>query len=396
MNTKTHEILKHLTTIANQTGEPVEGNCYTIHATSIAPTELYTKQQNLSKFSNNCSKILEIGFNAGHSAAIFLSSNIYTKLVCVDIGYHAYVKPCYDYLKSLFGDRITLIIMNSKALTLKLNNSYYRSFDGVHIDGKHDEYFYAFDTISSLRYMRDKALFIMDDTHNSYINSWCDLLLNTNLFQESSIIFNDTMLYKHRIFQFSRPNYAICSKNNQLYEHCIRSKYDYVNLYNYTLITNDEFSVESLGNKWLKIYQLREYLKHHDYLFWIDEDIFIKNHNICLDTFFLFLPKQYSGLISLNQDTINLSMMLLKNSITMKLVLNSLDTMSNVTQDECRPLSEIINLNIFPTLFSNLQSNMWISDNIEECVFSSKCISNDKFEYGIYELPFDKFIYAFR
>jgi predicted O-methyltransferase YrrM len=67
--------------------------------------------------------ILEIGFNAGHSAACFLMANPNVKILCIDINTSSYTLPCFRYLKSIFNDRIYFIESNSNNLVNVLDNN---------------------------------------------------------------------------------------------------------------------------------------------------------------------------------------------------------------------------------------------------------------------------------
>ena len=59
----------------------------------------------LNQISQNAKKILEIGFNGGHSAETFLKSSENVIVHSVDIGFHHYVKFGYFYLKKKYKDR---------------------------------------------------------------------------------------------------------------------------------------------------------------------------------------------------------------------------------------------------------------------------------------------------
>ena len=82
--------LKKISELVNETGEAIEGNCYTFHLRNEMAPKLKSKQENLSLFAKQCSFILEIGFNAGHSSLFFLESNPDVKVISIDIGFHSY------------------------------------------------------------------------------------------------------------------------------------------------------------------------------------------------------------------------------------------------------------------------------------------------------------------
>lgn len=78
-------------------------------------------------------RILEIGFNAGHSA--FMTLNILPEVIyhSIDIGYHAYTKVNADKLKEIFKERFDYRISNSSNMSARNITKY----DAIFIDGDH-------------------------------------------------------------------------------------------------------------------------------------------------------------------------------------------------------------------------------------------------------------------
>ncbi len=131
-------ILKPLTSILSKY-PTIEGNVFGHHGTD--PTtyprpEFKQKRHNLSLFAITKTNILEIGFNAGHSAMLLLTANPKLKYTAIDLCCNSYTKECYEYLKSVFGERITLIEGNS-AVELPKLLAVDNSFDGYIVDGDH-------------------------------------------------------------------------------------------------------------------------------------------------------------------------------------------------------------------------------------------------------------------
>ena len=58
--------------------------------------------------------VMEIGFNAGHSAEIFLENNKDLTLTSFDLGRHPYVLSAKEYIDSIYPNRHTLIIGDSR------------------------------------------------------------------------------------------------------------------------------------------------------------------------------------------------------------------------------------------------------------------------------------------
>eukprot|EP00386_Alphamonas_edax_P016256 GDKI01049653.1.p1 GENE.GDKI01049653.1~~GDKI01049653.1.p1 ORF type:complete len:311 (-),score=64.65 GDKI01049653.1:40-972(-) len=62
----------------------------------------------------NVKTICEIGFNAGHSAAIFLVANPHAKVVSFDVGQFNYTVANANLMKDIFGDRFFMVWGDSK------------------------------------------------------------------------------------------------------------------------------------------------------------------------------------------------------------------------------------------------------------------------------------------
>lgn len=73
---KTKDIINNeLLPIINNIGEPLEGNLFMYHLTTEHYSEFIIKQKNIIQTANqkNIKEILEIGFNSGFSALLFLN-----------------------------------------------------------------------------------------------------------------------------------------------------------------------------------------------------------------------------------------------------------------------------------------------------------------------------------
>ena len=115
--------------------------------------------------------VMEIGFNAGHSAEIFLQYNKDIKLTSFDIGSHKYVLPAKEYIDKTYPNRHTLILGDSTVSIPKfINDNRDTKFDVIFIDGSH-EYEIAQKDIDNCAFLAHKdTIVILDDT--VYTEGW--------------------------------------------------------------------------------------------------------------------------------------------------------------------------------------------------------------------------------
>lgn len=109
----------------------------------------------------NIVNVMEIGFNGGHSAEIFLSSNKNVKLVSFDIGYHSYVKLGKEFIDNKYPNRHELILGDSLKTVPEYNNM---KFDLIFIDGDHSYNGAKGDLLNCKRLSHKDTIVIMDDT----------------------------------------------------------------------------------------------------------------------------------------------------------------------------------------------------------------------------------------
>jgi predicted O-methyltransferase YrrM len=82
-------------------------------------------------------KIMQIGFNAGHSAEIFLTASNDTTLVSFDINHHSYIDMCNYYINYKYNNRHRLIYGDSKFTVRQYSDFSNEKFDMILIDGDH-------------------------------------------------------------------------------------------------------------------------------------------------------------------------------------------------------------------------------------------------------------------
>lgn len=114
--------------------------------------------------------VMEIGFNAGHSAELFLSSNKNINLVSFDIGFHEYLKLGKQFIDKTYPGRHTLIIGNSLDTVPEYFRKENKKFDLIFIDGGHTYDIAKGDILNCKNLAHDKTIVVMDDTINN--NDW--------------------------------------------------------------------------------------------------------------------------------------------------------------------------------------------------------------------------------
>jgi predicted O-methyltransferase YrrM len=185
------DLFDKLLSTVKKTKAEFEGNIYYNHKT-FTPLVDKTRQFNLAMMSQQSSNMLEIGFNAGHSAAIALLSNPNLKLTTVDIGRHSYVRPCYDVLREYFGDdRVQLLIGDSTTVLPAIRqHTQEHAFDLILIDGSNDHHVVNDDIYHSLCLAGPYAYLILNDVQKPplsdlwhyYTNSANMILPKLNVF----------------------------------------------------------------------------------------------------------------------------------------------------------------------------------------------------------------------
>ena len=130
----------------------------------------------LKNIANNfkIKNIMEIGFNAGHSAELFLSSNPNANIVSFDIGIHNYLKLGKEFIDENYPNRHTLIIGNSLNTVPEYFKKENKKFDLIFIDGDHTYETAIQDLLNCKNLAHDKTIVIMDDTMNNknWIQNW--------------------------------------------------------------------------------------------------------------------------------------------------------------------------------------------------------------------------------
>ncbi len=137
--------------------------------------------------------IAEIGFNAGHSALLFLSASKKNKVTSFDLAEHAYSTAAKEFIDKHFYKRHDLIKGDSKESLLNYAAKFpSRKFDLLFIDGGHDFETALTDLINAKKLIKEGGIVVLDDTitnhpewvmsHNEGPNqAWKEMIISENI-----------------------------------------------------------------------------------------------------------------------------------------------------------------------------------------------------------------------
>ena len=76
------------------------------------------------------SRILEVGFNSGHSSAMFLTLFKKARIQSFDLCLHVYTEPTYEWLKEVYGSQRLSLICGNSHLTIPAYEKVWREEEG--------------------------------------------------------------------------------------------------------------------------------------------------------------------------------------------------------------------------------------------------------------------------
>jgi predicted O-methyltransferase YrrM len=109
--------------------------------------------------------VMEIGFNAGHSAEVFLENNKDLNLVSFDLGSHSYGAAAKEYIDSTYPGRHTIVWGDSTVTVPEyINENPGKTFDFIFIDGGHEVNTVRADFQNCSKLANADTVVAMDDT----------------------------------------------------------------------------------------------------------------------------------------------------------------------------------------------------------------------------------------
>ncbi len=205
---KLEYFLNEILQIVSKTNEYLEGNSFYEHQTFNRTDSFYNKQFNLFQIGslNHIKNLCEIGFNAGHSALLFLigrESEEKLNYTVFDINHHQYTMPCIEFISSKSANVDFNYIIGDSTQTMPEwianNPSVKETYDLIHIDGGHEDIHIKNDFINSDLLVKSGGIIIIDDTDNENINNYVNNYINSGKYKEIFIL--PTFGYQHRIIQ---------------------------------------------------------------------------------------------------------------------------------------------------------------------------------------------------
>ena len=137
--------------------------------------------------------VMEIGFNAGHSAEIFLENNKNLKLTSFDLGKYDYTSIGKQYLDLTYPNRHTLILGDSTLTVPDYIKNNHTKFDVIFIDGGHDYNIANADLENCFQLAHRDTIVILDDTmyspewkhfwNDGPTKAWTECLFNNKITQ---------------------------------------------------------------------------------------------------------------------------------------------------------------------------------------------------------------------
>jgi predicted O-methyltransferase YrrM len=193
--------VSNLNQIIEKTNEKMEGNILYRHHSAFVPHQENKEdaRYNLYFLAKHSSRLVEVGFNGGHSAALFFYANPELRLLSFDLCNHRYAELCLAYLKTKYN--IAFIKGDSQQTIPEYQND--SKYDMIHIDGGHDNKACNSDIVNCKMFADEHSFLVVDDAYLQGINEVIKNLIDTEIIAE--IDYENHGLKKtnqHRIFKY--------------------------------------------------------------------------------------------------------------------------------------------------------------------------------------------------
>lgn len=384
INSNKHHF-KNLIEIVQKSGDILEGDCMYEHLTFTRKPELLPKQRNLHTVAKSGNKIIEIGFNAGNSALLFLLANPNAYLWCFDICQHSYTRPCFQYLYDNFGQRLSLYAGSSiDTVPAFLRSHPNQTYDIFHIDGSHDRNIANIDFFTCFDLAHHQSIMIWDDVDIPDLKQlWNGYISMGKVFPISLL---PTPMYSHAIGLVWKPKIkiAVCSltigeQYKDITKYGRKSKVLYCQKYGYDFFDEETDVDHNRAPAWSKINILRKHLRDYEYLVWMDGDTLLMNDKIKLEQLILEYSNGKDITVAQDWTMINTGVMLVKNTEwTMKfldLIYDQIQFMNHNNWEQGAFINLLENnisdsknhINVLPLGLQNKLNSYWFTYYFNDC-----------------------------
>jgi len=162
---------------------------------SISPREFWESNGHIgqrssqvlfySKYAKNSSLICEIGFNAGHSAIVFLAAESRAKLLVFDLGTLQYSNVSSKFVQDVYPNRLSIVWGSSFDTVPKYFQDNSKVCDVFSVDGDHSEPGSFTDLSNALVATKKGGIILADDVSESFgvPKSWSKLIIEGKILE---------------------------------------------------------------------------------------------------------------------------------------------------------------------------------------------------------------------
>jgi hypothetical protein len=180
--------LHHLNEIVSGIAEPLEGNLCYFHCqqdSKYSPPDPRRgeRRETFLRALAGRSRLLEIGFNAGHSALLALTHSN-ASVTSIDNCCHAYTEPAAAHLRDAFPGRLRFFPLDSRRIPAMSRELGLGTHDMIHIDGGHGPDVFASDIATAITFSKPGTLVLVDDLYVPAIRQMTDRLVADCLIAE--------------------------------------------------------------------------------------------------------------------------------------------------------------------------------------------------------------------
>jgi len=281
--------------IIKRSGEPLQGNIFYPHLHLGARRQEGTLRiQTVRQRCLKANVVVEIGFNAGHSATVILESNPHVVLYSFDILCHRYGPPCVAQIKKTYGERFHFFQGDSTVQVPACLPPDLKA-DVIFVDGSHDYADVVLDIQNSARLMHPGSRMLLDDIRmpgvlRAYRDTKGPLNLCTLKHTGEQLVAvprpaRDASGLRVHVFAIAMNGY------DRVWKPCLESQRQYCEYhgYEYYVLTDPAMLAKNLGEaqpgpslhpKWHKISQFDALLgqDRYDLVVLFDADLFVRDY----------------------------------------------------------------------------------------------------------------------